>query len=207
MRLLSNADRLQGVRLQGVESASLRATWQTAAQMAPTEVQLHALTCRCGTLQGSIIVEIRDVQNEMLIKLVGMNIVTSMVSQVSNRHGPQRCAIDRRSFVPLADPHCRHRVWPCQTPPPPPPKQHRNDKAQNMWDGGQHVLSIFSDCADAVSDTRHGSDPAEISCEITFGCGIVTFPGAWAAGHHWATDDPVCPATRLVRRLGGPISD
>ena len=72
------------MRLQGVESTSLRVMWQTA-QKAPAGVQLPALICRCGTLQGSIIVEIRDVQNEMLIKLVGMNIVTSMVSQVSSR--------------------------------------------------------------------------------------------------------------------------
>ena len=83
--LLSNADKLRGVRLQGAEPTSLRAVWQTAPQEAPAELQLPALICHCGTLQGSIIVEIRDVQNEMLIKLVGMNIVTSMVSQVSNR--------------------------------------------------------------------------------------------------------------------------
>ena len=70
------------MRLHIVEATSLRAIWQTTAQKA--EVQLPSLICRGGTLQGSIIVEIRDVQNEMLIKLVGMNIVTSMVSQVSD---------------------------------------------------------------------------------------------------------------------------
>eukprot|EP00891_Asterochloris_glomerata_P004670 jgi/Astpho2/4670/gw1.00067.35.1_t len=72
---------LMKVSVSSAATIIVLASEETASQSDARVLRIVLMLMSIHAQLGSIIVEIRDVQNEMLIKLVGMNIVTSMVSQ------------------------------------------------------------------------------------------------------------------------------